>query len=288
VYWFLASVLLVAACALFAYAILRHKVFDLGFAVSRTLVYGAVSAILLVGFGLVEWASDHFIPIEGREKNAAIDAGVALVIFLTFHRLRDAVEHVVERMLFRNWHEREAALRRFVTEAAYILKPEALSSAFVQAIKEFAEGAPVAVYLRGERGAANLYRRLGYSLEPGPETIDGDDPAVVRLRHEPAVIEPGPRSRLSWAELLLPMAHRNELIGFVNLGGKPSGLDYRPDEKALLGWAAHQVGLDLHTLRVEQLEDEIRSLQHHAATAEAKYAALQDLLTRRSPEPSRA
>jgi hypothetical protein len=41
---------------LFSYAILRLKALDIGFAVNRTLVYTSVSTILLVGFGLVEWA----------------------------------------------------------------------------------------------------------------------------------------------------------------------------------------------------------------------------------------
>jgi hypothetical protein len=49
------------------------------------------------------------------------------------------------------------------------------------------------------------------------------------------------------------MNHRGALHGFVLLGPKPSGDDYRPDEIAVLGFAAHQIGLDLHALQIERL-----------------------------------
>ncbi|MEI9904064.1 MAG: hypothetical protein WDN06_08805 [Asticcacaulis sp.] len=51
--------------------------------------------------------------------------------------------------------------------------------------------------------------------------------------------------------LFLPMIHRAELAGFVRLDLKPSGERYRPDERDVLAWAVHQIGLDLYALKVE-------------------------------------
>src|SRR5262249_54155011 len=130
IYEFLAGV--VAPITL-TYAILRHRVLDLGFALNRTLTYGVVSAILLASFGLIEWAFDHFVKIEGRESNAVIDAAIALGVFLTFHHVRDVVKPAIERLFFRTWQDKEAALRRFTREAGYVLKTEALTAAFVAA-----------------------------------------------------------------------------------------------------------------------------------------------------------
>jgi len=50
------------------------------------------------------------------------------------------------------------------------------------------------------------------------------------------------------------------------LGSKPSGLHWRPDEIELVGWATRQVGLDLHALKVEQLEAAAAALRHENAT----------------------
>ena len=239
------------ASSLYAYSILRHRVFDLGFAVNRTLVYTAVSAILLVGFGLVEWASDHLLPLAGREKNALIDAGVALAIFLTFHRLRDVMERVIEGMFFRSWREKEKSLRSFVRDAAFILKPKALERAAAQALSRFADGAAAALYLRSDGGD---YLRGEGGVAGAAEGIDPDHPALVALRARRTALEGAELEMLGEAGLALPMINRAELMGFVLLGHKPSGLSFRPDEVELLSWATGQIGLDLHALKVEQLE----------------------------------
>jgi len=65
--------------------------------------------------------------------------------------------------------------------------------------------------------------------------------------------------------LALAIRHRGELDGFVLLGEKPNGDEYRPDEVAVLGHVAHEIGLDLHALRNELLRAELAA---HAKRAE--------------------
>lgn len=253
---FAANVGLFIGPLIFAYAVLRHKVLDLGFVINRTLVYGAVSAILLVAFGLIEWAVDHLVTIEGREKNAYVDAAIALGVFLTFHRVRDFVEALIERVFFRSWHEKEAALRRFVKEASFITQPDALARALVGQLTKFAEGAPAALYARGDGGR---YGRIEGVVAGAPDLIDADDPALVSLRAalRPLELE---KSTLG-AALGLPIVNRNEVTGVVLLAAKPSGSAYRPDEIEALGSAVTAIGFDLHALKVEALETRLTSLQ---------------------------
>lgn len=137
-----------------AYAVLAQKLVDVGFVLNRTLVYGSVSAILLVTFGLTEWAADELIKEQSRVESVVIEAGVALGIFLAFHRVRDFVEEHLEAFFFRAWHENEAALKRFVTDAAHIKRPEALKTALVAELKRFSGGAAVGLYV--PNGAAGF------------------------------------------------------------------------------------------------------------------------------------
>ena len=286
--WGSPLVLLQLACGicgplLFAYAVLRHKVLDLGFAINRTLIYGTISAGLLVLFGLIEWGTKKLLPHEAMQASVVINAGAALTIFLVFHRIHHFVEHHVERLLFRSWHDNEAKLRKFVKEAAFIGKPEALVAASVAALSRFAGGAVCALYLRD-----------GEDYVSGGARIDGDDPMAVTLRadHKPLELvadSPTPSGEgLGWglsdtrdvadegqtpppapplkgrgarAALALPMTHRGQLDGFILLGAKPSGDSYRPDVIELLGWAAQQIGLDLHALKVMELKRDNASLQ---------------------------
>ncbi len=238
-----------AAPILFAYAVLRHKVVDIGFAINRTLVYGVISALLLVLFGVAEWAFEHFLPFESHEASVVVDAGIVLAIFLVFHRVRDFVEHHVEALFFRKWHENEARLRRFVKAAAFVDKSEALVTAFTTELTRFAGGAPASVYLAE-----------GASYRCGTIMVDGDAPGVITLKAEAAPVE-------AQDGLYLPMSHRGEMSGFVRLSLKAGGDRYRPDEREVLAWAAHQVGLDLHALTVEHLQQRVAMLDHQLAFA---------------------
>jgi hypothetical protein len=242
----------IVAPALLSYAILRHRVFDLGFAVNRTLVYSAVSALLLGAFGLAEWLVDHLAPIAGREK---IDAGIALVVFLTFHRVRDAVEHGVEALFFRRWQRAEADLRRFVREAGFVTEPQALSEAFVQALGRFGEGASAGIYLDDGQG----YDRVAGDVVGLAAHLDVNLPALVSLRAElkPVDIQDGAFTGC----LMAPMVIRNAMSGVAVLGPKPAAQGWRPDEIELVGWATRQIGLDLHALTIERLEKERSDLR---------------------------
>ncbi len=266
------EVLATAAPLLFSYAVLRHKVVDLGFAVNRALVYGVVSTVLLVIFGVVEWASEHFLPIKDLETNALIDGGIALTIFLVFHRLRDLSEHVIEGLFFRQWRENEAALRRFVKEAAFIGTKKALGKAIIAEWTRFSGGAACALYLAGTGRDFMLYQGVSATVH-----VDGDDPLIVALRTYGEPVELSDTQSLLPGALALPMRHRGELTGFVLMAEKTSGDPHRPDEQELLGWAAHQTGLDLQALESEHLHDDVLQLRQECARLTAQLDLVREL-----------
>jgi hypothetical protein len=255
--WWVARAHTLVFLLLFAYAALRHRVVSIGFAVNRAVVYGAASVGMLLSFGLLEWAVHHFLESIGREKSVWLDAAIALGVFLIFHRLRHWGEQLIERLFFHSSHVREAALRQFVKEAPFITRPEALLSAFTGALDRFTDGAGHALYRRSANGD---YERVAATLEAAPEMVDADEPLAVALRaHQQATHVSDAHSGLP-GELALPSIHHGELDGFVLLGLKPNGDSYRPDETEVLGFAAHQVGLDFRALRMELLEREVTQL----------------------------
>jgi len=262
-----------AGAGMFAYAVLRHRVIDLGFAVNRTLLYGTLSAILLAAFGLIEWAVEHFLPIEGRENNAIIDAAVALGVFLAFHRVRDAVEEVIERLFFHRWHQAEAALRRFVRDAAFAVRAETLARGFAEALTAYAE-TEAAIYLPGDDGTCH---RAAGAVTGLADALDPDDPALMALRAEPKPLLPEQPGSVLLGTLVVPMVNRNEVIGLAVLGARPDGSDFRPDEIELVGWAARQIGLDLHALKVRQLESSQADLHATVAMLRTEIATLRSI-----------
>jgi hypothetical protein len=84
--------------------------------------------------------------------------------------------------------------------------------------------------------------------------VGTDDLALAAMRAELGPIVPTEIGSPLDAALALPMMHQAALAGFILLGLKPTGEDYRPDEVEVMAWATHQIGLDLQAIRVRELE----------------------------------
>jgi hypothetical protein len=233
-----------------AYAVLRHRVFNFGFAINRAIFYSATSLILLISFGIVEWLSEQFLHFEAREANVLIDGAIALAVYLTFHKIKHAFEHGLERLFFHKWHQNEAGLRQFIKKAAHISATADLVRTFHAELTRFSGGANCVIYQKNAHGD---YEALCYPETTPAERIGKNDDISVSLMAAQAPITVGETHASHARQLGLPMYHRGTLHGYVLMGIKPSGDDYRPDEIAVLGFAAHQIGLDLHALQIEHL-----------------------------------
>jgi hypothetical protein len=247
--------------ALLTYAVLRQRLFDFSFALNRTLVYGAVSFTLLASFGLAKWGVERLLPHAWHEGGAFVSAGIALALFLSFHRLRDWVEKHVERLLFSSWHRNEAALRRFAASAGHFEQVAALCRAFAEEVTRFAQGAGAALYLRVD-GAG--YKRCAGKLAGARATYPEEDRALALMRAERRSVHLAQAHSGLPGVLALPMLE-GALAGFVLLDGKADGSDYRPDEIEALEWATGQVGVALQAQRVRDLEARVARLDGQLA-----------------------
>jgi hypothetical protein len=253
-----------------AYAVLKHRVFDFEFAVSRMVVFSVLSVLLLSTFGVVERISSLMLH-GGGHANAptltlVLDGMIALGVYVVFHHLHARVERWVERIFFHEWHDNEEKLRLFVRQAAHITSFDALMAGYRTAVDRFTGQAGCAIYLRDPDGRYRL--DANSTLEQAPERIGTDHSIAVALRSD---MSPQRYAHLQSGVpgiLAVPMSHRGMLNGFVLIGCKRFGDAYRPDEMDVLAFAAHQVGLDLHALRVELLETQVHDLELRAALQE--------------------
>jgi len=189
---------------------------------------------------------------------------LAVVVFLTFHRVRDAAEKAIQAVFFRKWQRQEGALRRFVREASFARQPQTLTDGFAVALSRYSDVADTSVYLMRADGDFHLVADTGGSPPP---VLDPDDPLIMSIRADPRPQKPDGRgSLLAGVALIAPMVNRNEVIGFAVLEPKASQQEFRPDEIELIDWATRQIGLDLHALKVEQLEGETSDLRKEVST----------------------
>ncbi len=111
------------------YAILRQRVVDVQFAVSRTLVYGAVSTLALAGVGAVHWLLGRLI--EQSHLTLGLEGAAAIGLGLVLHRFTHVIDLLFDRVLFRKHHQAEQRLRRVTAALPYATDERSIAEAVV-------------------------------------------------------------------------------------------------------------------------------------------------------------
>jgi hypothetical protein len=272
----LQATVIFAAYLILAYGLLRHRLFDIGFAINRTVVFTILSTLLLLAFGLTEFAVDKLLHFEGREKNVIFDAVVALGVILSFHRIQHWVSHQVDHIFFKKWHAAAQALRHAMDKAAHIADPAVLRERFAEAVAAFAAGAGCAIYHRVEGAGFEL--QYG-TLSAAPALLGVDDEAVLEMRIAGTWIYLDTLKTAARGQLAFPILSRGGMQGVVLVGTKELGQLYRPDELSLLAGSVQQLGQDLEVLRADALAKQADAMAHRAdaLTLEKQYIASEAL-----------
>ena len=97
-----------------AIAILRHRLFDIDRLVSRTLVYGLLSAFVVAGYALgVLVVGNAFSP--GARPNSLVVAGTTLALAALFQPLRRRLQDAVDRRFNRRRYDAARTIDAFAT-----------------------------------------------------------------------------------------------------------------------------------------------------------------------------
>lgn len=235
------------------YAILRHRVIDIGFVINRALVYGGVSAVIVLTMGVLEWVLEKTVVEVNHVTSVSLEVGLALAMGYFLRRIHDRIDKMVDYIFFRDLHRAEAALRNFARDAHYITDLPTLLDRTARVAVVAGEATFAGVWLADEARGFAIVAGTGSVTE----RVDENDPVVVRLK---ATREPVGMHALGSSlrgELALPMVVRGALRGFLVVGPKVDGEEYSPDEVATLAYVGHEVGLAIQALHVELLRREV-------------------------------
>lgn len=221
-----------------ANGVIRHRVVDLSFAVSRTVVYTILTSILVGVFVLVDFLSNKVL--EHLQIAIFLEVAVALAFGIGLNTLHSRVDALVDRTLFRRRHLAEKRLQRTSRTLSHAEDVSFVDEALVVEACDALDLASAAVF-RPQGTAFTRVLDLGWNGEQ-TSTLSRNDHLIVNLMAE---LQPIDLADVRWPHgkvpaglcqplIAIPLAARHELLGFVLYGGHTGGEAIDPDERQTL------------------------------------------------------
>jgi hypothetical protein len=280
---FYASPALVAAAV--AYGVARHRVMDVNFIVSRTLVYTILTAGAAALFTAIEFIFGKVLSNRGVAVVLEIAAAIGIGLSLdAFHKKLDGF---IDRALFRRRHLAERRLDDAARALPCATAAQTVDDALVGEASDALELASAAVF----RHDGDVYRRARARGWSDGEMIElgADDGLVLRLRSD---LEPLDPEEVEWRAEGVPDATRapiyavpvvveRRLKAIALYGGHSGGEALDPDERLCLRKLAQAAAAAYEHIDSAELRRQLASLEAENASLRSLERKLTELLGER-------
>lgn len=266
-----------------AYAIIGERIIDVNFVISRALVYGALTAIVVALLAVIDWFFGQVLAASNVAR--PLEVGTAIALGFWFNSLEKRVDWLIDRVFFRTRHAAEVRLRRVAQTLPH-------APTFASA-DHFLIAEPVAAL---DLSSAAVFRRNGSSsLERASDvrwdgthvrTLESDDPLVVQLAatEAPLRMRDVLRSRADQPDgheapvLAVPVIVRHQVRAVALYGAHRNGADLDRDEIDALSKLAAAAAAAYDHLEAERLRAQTDDLHKRLDEAQHQVGALQHAL----------
>lgn len=261
--------------AVFAYAVLRHRMFNIRFLVRRSLQYALARSTLLVLMSLPLVGLGGFLYTHrGDSLETVLTSApwvylalVAALLLVGVYRKR--VLDILDRRFFREQYDARQLLLHVVSMIRSGSDLLVLSRAALDEVDRALHPKHISLWQLEAEGKM-LHR--GFALDPsrntaaGPLDADGtlarllsteDDPLDVHARASRPLLRRLPESDRDWlaasgAHLVVPLLIDGRLVGLMVLGERKSEEPYSREDRELLRLLGAQLALTLDYSRLKQ------------------------------------
>jgi hypothetical protein len=129
-------------------AMLRYRLYDIDLIINRTLVYGALTALLAAAYFAIVVALQNVIPGAG-DSDLTI-AGSTLAVAALFRPLRARVQGFIDRRFYRRKFDAQKTLESFSLRLREDVDLDHLSADFLRVVRDTMQPAHASLWLRTE------------------------------------------------------------------------------------------------------------------------------------------
>jgi hypothetical protein len=251
-----------------AHAVIRNRVLDIEFVVSRAILYTGFTVVVVATFGFFDWAFSRMI--EGFRLAVVLNAAISVAMAFAFDAIQGRAEKVIQAVLFRKRLAAQTHLEQLGRSLRHARSSEIVERAVVVGSAEALELASAALFLHADSG----FRRaasVGWPDSSAGRIEDGDDlVAALQGCDQPIRLDDVMRHRADLPSgtsnpvVALPLSYRSELHGIVLYGGHLHGGDIDSDELKLLERLVDSAGMALDHIEAEMLRSQIDELKRQS------------------------
>ena len=246
-------------------AILRYRLYNIDLLLNRTLVYGALTAVLAaVYFGSIVLFQVLFRAFTGQESQLAVVAST-LAIAALFTPLRRYIQSFIDRRFYRRKYDARKTLEAFSAQLRTETDLDALSGDLIRVIKETMQPISVSLWLESPEHSRDDRKKTATAIEAPEFEIAPDDQILAYLANVSGVVEVEKLDldspalgamKAAGIELVVPLVSQGELIGLLNLGSRLSQQGYSADDRKLLSDLSTQTAPAVRVARLVRQQQE--------------------------------
>lgn len=258
----------------FAISIVRYRLMDIDLIINRSIVYALVMGLVLGVYAGIVALSAVIVTSLTVESSMAISAFAAVVVALLFAPMRNKVQQFVDRRFFRVHYNFREAQRKFAEQVKHVFDLQHLAGAVVEQVDGFFAVERVGFFIFNDNATRlrlvahknfEVLASHGVRFETEKLRASLRVPVAIPNKIESGVtFEPADVqvfTRWGMAIVFAMLSERGNILGFLVLGPKKSGVRFTAEDADLLAAVSDQAGEAIERINLQQ-----RLMLEHAET----------------------